>query len=318
MKKLSVILTLILIIFVGYYVYNEYLKKVETNPYENTLRDYSNQVLSTIKNNNYLLETTKIDTDWLNSKLDSLVSCQEIYYSNENKILLHKCSINDIGSYYFYDKIYDQNTDEYNNLYETIKNQKIEIEKGILLKDLATIDLNMNITEIDNCVNEGICEPGTPLLIQVNDVDIYKFYVLKDDGEKVKLIMAENLVNNIVYAPSDNLEGPTEALTYLKNETENWTNLEERTIKISDENKDKAYTDIYEKLRATLPSYNDVYNFKDKNYLYDNLSNSSGYWLSTATSKSFYAWSVVKNDIKITDVSIETLGIRPVIEVYKY
>ena len=182
MKKLSVILTLILVIFVGYFVYNEYFKKVETNPYENTLRDYSNQVLATIKNNNYLLETTKIDTDWLNSKLDSLVSCQEIYYSNENKILLHKCSINDIGSYYFYDKIYEQNTDEYNNLYETIKSQKIEIEKGILLKDLATIDLNLNITEIDNCVNEGICEPGTPLLIQVNDVETYQFYVLKDDG----------------------------------------------------------------------------------------------------------------------------------------
>lgn len=316
MKKLSVILTLILIIFVGYFVYNEYFKKVETNPYENTLRDYSNQVLATIKNNNYLLETTKIDTDWLNSKLESLVSCQEIYYSNEDKILLHNCSINDNGSYYFYDKMYEQNN-EYNNLYETIKNQKIEIEKGMLLKDLATIDLNLNITEVDDCVNEGICEPGTPLLIQVNDVDTFKFYVLEDDGEKVKLIMAENLVNNIVYAPSDNLDGPTEALTYLKKETENWTNLEERNVKISDENKDKAYTDIYEKLRATLPSYNDVYKFKNEKYLYDNLNSNSGYWLSTATNKSFYAWSVVNNDIKATDVSIETLGIRPVIEIYK-
>ncbi len=316
MKKLSVILTLILIIFVGYYVYNEYFKKVETNPYENTLRDYSNQVLATIKNNNYLLETTKIDTDWLNSKLESLVSCQEIYYSNEDKILLHNCSINDNGSYYFYDKMYEQNN-EYNNLYETIKNQKIEIEKGMLLKDLATIDLNLNITEVDDCVNEGICEPGTPLLIQVNDVDTFKFYVLEDDGEKVKLIMAENLVNNIVYAPSDNLDGPTEALTYLKKETDTWTNLEERNVKISDENKDKAYTDIYEKLRATLPSYNDVYKFKNEKYLYDNLNSNSGYWLSTATNKSFYAWSVVNNDIKATDVSIETLGIRPVIEIYK-
>ena len=316
MKKLSVILTLILIIFVGYYVYNEYFKKVETNPYENTLRDYSNQVLATIKNNNYLLETTKIDTDWLNSKLESLVSCQEIYYSNEDKILLHNCSINDNGSYYFYDKMYEQNN-EYNNLYETIKNQKIEIEKGMLLKDLATIDLNLNITEVDDCVNEGICEPGTPLLIQVNDVDTFKFYVLEDDGEKLKLIMAEDLVNNIVCAPSDNLDGPTEALTYLKKETDTWTNLEERNVKISDENKDKAYTDIYEKLRATLPSYNDVYKFKNEKYLYDNLNSNSGYWLSTATNKSFYAWSVVNNDIKATDVSIETLGIRPVIEIYK-
>ena len=317
MKKLIVILTLILVIFVCYFVYNEYLKKVETNPYENILRDYSNQVLATIKNNNYLLETTKIDTDWLNSKLESLVSCQEIYYSTEDKILLHKCSINDIGSYYFYDKIYEQNTDEYNNLYEKIKNQKVEVKKGMLLKDLATIDISLNINEIDNCVNEGICEQGTPLVIQVSPTNSYKFYVISDDGEKVKLLMSKNLVNNIFYAPSDNLEGPTEIIEYLKKATSSWINLEERNVKISDENQNKVYIDIYEKLRATLPSYTDIYNLKNEKYIYDNLNSSSGYWLSTATNKSFYAWSVVKNDIKATDVSIETLGIRPIIEVYR-
>lgn len=317
MKKLSIILTLILLIFIGYYIYNDYLNKEEVNPYEKILRDYSNNVLDIVQNNNYLLDTTSIDVKLINKKLDSNVSCQEIYYSNDDKILLHNCSINEIGNYYFYDKIYEQNS-EYNNLYETIKNQKIKIEKGMLLKDLATIDLSLNIIEIDSCVTEGICESGTPLLIQVNDVDIYKFYILEDDGEKVKLIMAENLINNVIYAPSDNLEGPTEAINYLKKETYNWINLEERNIKIVDENKDKAYDDMYVKTRATLPSYNDVYKLKNEKFLYDNLSDDFGYWLSTATNKSFYAWSIVNNEITTTDVSIEDLGIRPVIEVYKY
>ena len=317
MKKLSIILTLILLIFIGYYIYNDYLNKEEVNPYEKILRDYSNNVLDIVQNNNYLLDTTSIDVKLINKKLDSNVSCQEIYYSNDDKILLHNCSINEIGNYYFYDKIYEQNS-EYNNLYETIKNQKIKIEKGMLLKDLATIDLSLNIIEIDSCVTEGICESGTPLLIQVNDVDVYKFYILEDDGEKVKLIMAENLINNVIYAPSDNLEGPTEAINYLKKETYNWINLEERNIKIVDENKDKAYDDMYVKTRATLPSYNDVYKLKNEKFLYDNLSDDFGYWLSTATNKSFYAWSIVNNEITTTDVSIEDLGIRPVIEVYKY
>ena len=68
MKKLSVILTLILIIFVGYYVYNEYLKKVETNPYENTLRDYSNQVLETIKKGNIPHKHDVVAMIWTNEE----------------------------------------------------------------------------------------------------------------------------------------------------------------------------------------------------------------------------------------------------------
>ena len=316
MKKLSVILTLILIIFIGYYVYNEFLKKEETNPYEDTLKLYSNQVLDTVKNNNYLFETTQIDIDWLNDKLDSLVSCKEIYYSNDNKILLHDCSINGVGNYYYYDKLYEQVNDEYNSIYENVKNQSIEIEKGTLLSEVATIDLNLGITEIDECVNNGLCQVGTPFAISVNDYKNYKFYVIEDDGEKVKLIMSQNIANKVMYAPSDNLEGPTEAISYLKKQTNDWTNITERNIKIVDDN--NKYKNVYENMRATLPTYTDISKIENQNFIYDNLKTEVGYWLSTSSSKSFYAWSVTNNEITTTDVSLENLGIRPVVTLYKY
>ncbi len=315
MKKLSVILTLILLIIIGYSVYNNFLKKEETNPIEKTLKDYSIQVSDLVKTGNYLLETTDIDVDAINEKIDSTVSCQEIYYSTEGKVLLHNCTINNSGNYYFYDKVYEQN-DEYNKLYEGIKSQKRSVEKGKLLFELATIDLNLGVETIDSCVTNGICKAGTPFVIQVNDLEDYKFYVLEDDGEKVKLIMNKNLVNKVMYAPSDNLEGPTEAITYLKNQTNNWTNIESRNVKIVDDN--NKYHDIYENMRATLPTYSDINKLKNEKYLYDNLESGSGYWLSTSSSKSFYAWSVTNNEITTTDVSLENLGIRPVITIYKY
>lgn len=315
MKKLSVILTLILLIIIGYSVYNHFFKKEEINPVENTLKEYSSKVSDLLNKSNYLLDTTKIDINLINENIDSTVSCQEIYYSNEEKVLLHNCTINETGNYYYYDKLYEQN-EEYNKIYEDVKVQQRSIEKGKLLKELATIDLNLGVENIDNCVTDGICKSGTPFIIQVNDVEDYKFYVLEDDGEKVKLIMNKNLINKVMYAPSDNLEGPTEAISYLKKQTSNWTNIEARNVKIVDDN--NKYDDIYENMRATLPTYTDINKLKNQKYLYDNLELGSGYWLSTSSSKSFYAWSVINNEITTTDVSLENLGIRPVITLYKY
>lgn len=315
MKKLSVILTLILLIIIGYSVYNHFFKKEEINPVENILKEYSSKVSDLLNKSNYLLDTTKIDINLINENIDSTVSCQEIYYSNEEKVLLHNCTINETGNYYYYDKLYEQN-EEYNKIYEDVKIQQRSIEKGKLLKELATIDLNLGVESIDDCVTDGICKSGTPFIIQVNDVEDYKFYVLEDDGEKVKLIMNKNLINKVMYAPSDNLEGPTEAISYLKKQTSNWTNIEARNVKIVDDN--NKYDDIYENMRATLPTYTDINKLKNQKYLYDNLELGSGYWLSTSSSKSFYAWSVINNEITTTDVSLENLGIRPVITLYKY
>ena len=107
-----------------------------------------------------------------------------------------------------------------------------------------------------------------------------------------------------------------EAISYLKKQTNDWTNITERNIKIVDDN--NKYKNVYENMRATLPTYTDISKIENQNFIYDNLKTEVGYWLSTSSSKSFYAWSVTNNEITTTDVSLENLGIRPVVTLYKY
>ena len=313
MKKLSIFLTILLLIIVGYFVYNNYFKKEEKSFY-NELNDYSKKIIETINNQNYLLETTKLDIEWINENLKSNISCEEIYYSNESKILLHNCYIDDKGPYYFYDKEYELN-DEYNKLYEKIKNEKIEIEKGNLLSDIATIDLSLGIDSIDECTKDGMCEIGTPLAIKVGDNLTYKFYVISDNGEKVKLMMDKNLINMIEWAESINSEGPTVALNQLNENTKNWNNISLKKYKISDGN--KSYDDFYIESRAILPSYSELNTIIKNDWI---KSDNNGYWLVNGDSnKSFNAYIIDnKGELKSVDISGDDYGIRPVIEVYKY
>ena len=43
----------------------------------------------------------------IKENVDLDISCEEIYYSNEDKVLLHNCYIENEGPYYFYDKEYN-------------------------------------------------------------------------------------------------------------------------------------------------------------------------------------------------------------------
>ena len=322
MKKsivLSVVLVVVLISFIGYYLFKQ-SNQEELKPYETKLLNYSNEIKELIKNGNYSFESTLIDNEWLDNNLESTINCTEVYYSNTDTVLLYDCEIpNEEGKYYFYNKAYTEQTDEYKKAYEEMKNQKIVVEKGNLLSDIVTIDLSLGIEEIDPCVDNGVCPTGTEFAIQVNDSTDYRFYVLNDDGEKVELIMDHDLVNHVIWAPSDNGDGPTDTLEYLQKATENWTNIPLRNYRIVDDNVDKVYDDIHIKTRATIPSYTKLVGIDPilPNWLYNNSEN--GYWLSSASkSMSFYAW-IVKNDgtIDTADVSSEDYGIRPVIILYK-
>ena len=315
----TVILVLILLSFVGFYLYRQ-SKPEEVKSYETKLINYSNEVKNLINNSEYAFTTTLIDNDWLVANLKSDITCQEIYYTNDEKVLLHNCEISgEEGKYYFYDKTYLTEAEEYLNIYNEVKNQKLEIEKGNLLSDLATIDLSLGIEQIDACASEGVCPIGTEFAIQVNNTTSYRFYVLSDDGEKVDLIMDHNLVEHVIWAPSDNGDGPVDTLERLQQATENWINIPARNYRVVDDNVGKVYDDIHIKTRATIPSYTKLVNIDPifPDWLYENATN--GYWLSSASkSMSFYAW-IVKADgtIDTADVSSEDYGIRPVITLYK-
>ena len=326
MKKYIIVVLLIVLIGGSAYFFIKDKDLSQEDKVKNNLIVYAATLQSDIITKNYPLVSTNIAKEWLEENSDSSLSCDEVYYSNDKQMLLHGCIVDGTKYYFYGGKLYDSEDSNYKQLYEQIKNEKVIIEKGVLLQDLATIDLNLQISEIDPCVSEGICEIGTPLAIQVNDLEVYKFYVLADNGEEVTLILSENISNGVVFAPSDNLEGPVTLIDNLKKQTDDWTNITLRNYKIADDNTDKVYSDIYKQMRATLPSYTQISKVcidgVVPNWLLENLESEiiNGYCLSSASrSMSFYAWGVFKNGkLETNDVSKEDFGLRPIITVYKY
>ena len=60
------------------------------------------------------------------------------------------------------------------------------------LSDLAVVSTDLGINNIDNCIKGRTCALGTAFAIKVNDTKTYKFNVLKDEGNVVTLISADN------------------------------------------------------------------------------------------------------------------------------
>jgi len=125
----------------------------------------------------------------------------------------------------------------------SIENDEIleyQIVKRMVLSELATT--TDEIKSINSCAISGICPNGTEFALQVNDKEIYNFYVINDDGNKVTLIMDRNIGNTVAWLSENdynNIEnyarliatsttnyGPITALNYLNNQTLNWTNIE--------------------------------------------------------------------------------------------
>ena len=95
------------------------------------------------------------------------------------------------------------------------------------LPALATT--STEVTSIASCLTDGTeCVAGTAFAIQVNDSETKNFYVIKDIGTKVTLIMSANLGDRVAwYADAqDNSFGPLKALEYLNSQTSNWKYIE--------------------------------------------------------------------------------------------
>jgi len=200
---------------------------------------------------------------------------------------------------------------------------------------------------INNCINEGTCPNGTIVKVAVNDNELYKFYVIKDDGNTITLIMSETLGNNVAWIDAEdyttennkdetpdtcdytscNDEGPITAINYLDGLTdEEWSNIPPRDYTYSglDDNGNRKYEDITRTMRARMITYEEVNTIKTTNngslpgYIYGG----SPYWLSTAySSGSEYAWIMGSNGSLVSDIfvfySIPIGGLRPVIELSK-
>ena len=201
------------------------------------------------------------------------------------------------------------------------------------LSDLATTSEVLGITEVASCTTAGQkCPDLTPFAIQVNEEETYKFYVLEDDGNKVTLIMSENIDEKSRWGSSS--QGPTFALSSLKSATTGWTNITEYSYTLENDadpvgtNHENFYPNmLIENVRARLPKYSDLQKFEDSNYIlpqeFGMTSGTTGsYWLSTAwTSDASRAMYVTayrgKNAIAVHDLNYNYNCIRPVITISK-
>ena len=148
------------------------------------------------------------------------------------------------------------------------------------------------------CLTNGQeCAVGTPVAIQVNKTETYKFYVLSDTGSEVTLIMdrnlysAEDLANDTHdaawmsaddYVDNDsctsdacNDQGPLTALKVLKTRTSGWTNIPAYTYILTNDADGLGGSSVYEPIskpatvtteespvenvRARLPRREEIY-----------------------------------------------------------
>ncbi len=218
----------------------------------------------------------------------------------------------------------------YNNKYCIKKgytDSDIEIDENIKnckLNEIQKLKYKNKIMKSnDECImGESICSNGTKINVQVNDKEDYNFYVIKDDGKEVTLIMNKNLGNRVAWISKEdyiaaggiesdygsngnNNKGPLTALKQLENLTKNWTNLKSYDYILEDDRPSKwielggPSEIMYQRvkrmnIKARLLMLTDIENIVDwetlkiPTYLYENLSQDNisdihqSYWLSTA------------------------------------
>jgi len=225
------------------------------------------------------------------------------------------------------------------------------IERKIFAELVTTTD---EVTSVNACALSGICQNGTKFAIQVNENDIYNFYVINDDGNEATLIMDRNLGDNIEWINAEdyaianseegdntvceydacNDEGPITALNALIERTSGWINISERDYTYSDDGRGNKYTAFKENVRARLITYTEANAVISANnnimpsWMYANLkrtgsdtdslgNDKNGYWTSsTPTNNSGYAHYVDSfGTVNSYYTDISDNGLRPVITV---
>ena len=215
---------------------------------------------------------------------------------------------------------------------------------------IATYTDPDELIEVPACATDGsVCETGTPVVIQVNEITTQNFYVIADDGTNVTLIMDSNLGDDVMWISGDdyttaggsetdygnygnNNKGPITAVATLKERTNGWTNIPEKEYTYSDDGGGNKYTAFTETMRARMLTYTEATTTLGcttsrescPSWLYINLlvtgdSSTYGYWTSAAyaggTSGAHYIHS--NGEVNNYGTSNSDSGLRPVIELSK-
>jgi len=155
---------------------------------------------------------------------------------------------------------------------------------------------------------------GAVYTCELGDGESRTFYVLKEDGNNVKLIMNENLGNTVVGAESgDNSEGPVTANAYLASQTSGWTKLTHSQITLPDAQ------DIADAMGDT--TWFDKGSSKyGPNWVRTNLDGDmgpDGYWTLTSSASGNAIWRMTCDGYMNIVSPTYNLGVRPVITIAK-
>ena len=201
---------------------------------------------------------------------------------------------------------------------------------------------DLMVSTTNNCVTSGQCTPeqistdeGIKVTINVKENTPKDFYVLADDGNKITLIMSENLGDNVEwYADGkDNIYGPTTALAALEDRTKDWI-IPEFTYQLKglgETGTTQTYEDREVTGKARLITYAEANavgcttsSGSCPNWMYTNLKGTGdnstfGYWTSTVTNNLIAsAWSVDFMGYLYNYLVLDNNdGVRPVIELSK-
>ena len=202
----------------------------------------------------------------------------------------------------------------------------VVVTKGNVSKPIP----NSNIISDNKCaVDETqICAEGTLITYKVNDSQTYDFYVIKDTGRLLTLIMNSNLgLNDVSWNTSGFAsDGPTGVLKALEERTNNWTNVniisEYTYVDTNGNNQYSAFTKTNVRSRLLSSTEYDI----SKTWLTSNLVNydacgwtendACGYWTGESISNTPEGFGLCLTSYGPYTCS-GMYGIRPVIEVSK-
>lgn len=197
----------------------------------------------------------------------------------------------DLDTFVKIDHYYNLETERYDYRY-TVSSECVEREYlcAAVTKDSVSIG-NVPIGDY-NAGDEYIC--------QVSNNEFYRFFVLKKDGDSIKLLLDRNLGGTVAWAESgSNSEGPVTANAALADRTSGWTKISQEQI--------------------MLPSRDDLGPVEGQDWIRINLdenNDSQGYWTLTPSSSSDGTASYVDSGGSLdTDLVVydDSYGIRPII-----
>ena len=251
--------------------------------------------------NNQLLAIQKAAESWGADNLDLLPDADECKYITLGALKNYGIIDNDIN---------DPRTNQ-----EFSDDLKIKITSSSSIYGSLVTLYEVNPNDITGCSNvyQSICttsatsniyDTGVEYTCNVNDSTTRNFYVMNTNNSYVTLILNENYDSDkptwCSSSSSDNSCNANGLIAKLNQIKSDWSNI--NTI--------------------AIPSYEQIYNISNSttlpSFMYTNLTDNDGYWLSTKGTTNTNAYYVSSSLIGEVAITSTTNGIRPIITLLKY